>query len=216
MKKRSRLRTRKKHEKRDPSDTPLSFLSEVAEQSKLYSASDYCRYIANMFRGGNLYARWRRIQTVFLPALWISRALRIAWRVFSIIETSAFLLLAVALVLFILPFALILSLAFAARAAYDRRRANRLYASLFCGRRVLAFFPQGESAFLERMAASLAGEYTVLMVDQLPSRGKDGKRIPITCAALRRADGVLLVRGHYYFHLRRTLLREAEFFAAIF
>ena len=216
MKKTIFFHTSQEGRKTEISDPPSALLVAAAEQSKMYSAKDYGRYILDLLRGGNLYARWRRIQAAFLPALWISRAVRIAWRVFSFVETSAFLLLAVAIVLLALPIAALLSLAFASAAAHDRRRANRRYAHLFRGRRVLAFFPQGERDFFDRAISSLSGEYTVLLVGNIPAKGMDGKRIPLTRAAVCRADGVLLVRGHYYFHLRRTLLREAVFFAAIF
>lgn len=196
--------------------SPQQNWREQTNQAKILSAENYFSFLKNEIKEGTPYATWKRVQETFAPALWLGRAVRIFYYIFRAVEASALFLLAVALVFALLPPVLILSLAFSYAAAGERRRANRRYASLFRGRRVLAFTRTQSTPYFDRMLASLTGEYTVLLVGDAASPHFDRKTMPLVRAAHLRQDGVLLVRTPHYFYLRRTLLREADFFAAIF
>ncbi len=196
--------------------SPQQNWREQTEWAKMLSAKSYFSFLKNGVKTGTPYAIWKRMQETFAPALWLGRAVRIFYYVFRVLEASALFVLAAALVLILLPPVLILSLAFSYAAAGDRRRANRRFAPLFRGKRVLAFAQSQGTPYFDRMLASLAEEYTVLLVGDASSTHFDRKTMPLVRAAHLRQDGVLLVRAPYYFYLRRTLLREADFFAAIF
>ena len=196
--------------------SPQQSWREQAKQAEAMSAKNYFAFLKKEIKGGTPYATWKRAQETFAPALWLGRAVRIFYYIFRAVEASALFLLAAALVLVLLPPVLILSLAFSYASAGERRRANRRFAPLFRGKRVLAFAQTQSTPYFNRMLASLADEYTVLLVGDATSPHFDRKTMPLVRAAHRRQDGVLLVRAPYYFYLRRTLLREADFFAAIF
>ena len=196
--------------------SPLQSWNEQAEQAENLSAKNYLSFLKNSIKGGTPYATWKRAQETFAPTLWLGRAVRIFYYIFRAVEASALFLLTAVLVLALLPSVLILSLAFSYAAAGERRRANRRLAPLFRGKRVLAFAQTQSTPYFDRMLASLTDEYTVLLVGDAASSHFDRKTMPLVRAAHQRADGVLLVRAPYYFYLRRTLLRESDFFAAIF
>ena len=196
--------------------SPQQNWQEQAKRTESLSAENYFSFLKKEIKGGTPYATWKRVQETFAPALWIGRAIRIFYYVFRVVEASALFLLASALVLALLPPVLILSMAFSYAAAGERRRANCRFAHLFRGKHVLAFAGTQNTPYFNRMLASLADEYTVLLVGDAASPHFDRKTMPLVRAAYRRQDGVLLVRAPYYFYLRRTLLREADFFAAIF
>ena len=191
-------------------------LSAGSRNAELHDSRSYPSYLLQMFRNGTPYALYRRARGIFGPAFFIGRVARIAIRIFAILQTSATLLLAGAFLLLLLPAVALLTLAYAYAAARDRRRCNRRYAALIADRRVLIFFPSLYHNFCDRQAGELSQKYTVLLVTDAPQEYLAGKKMPLSCAARQRADGVLVVREHYYFHLRKTLLLRAAFCAQIY
>lgn len=191
-------------------------LSAGGRNAELHDSRSYPSYLLQTFRNGTPYALYRRARGIFGPAFFIGRVARIALRIFAILQTSATLLLAGIFLLLLLPVVALLTLAYAYAAARDRRRCNRRYAALIADRRVLIFFPSLYHNFCDRQAGELSQKYTVLLVTDAPQEYLAGKKMPLSCAARQRADGVLVVREHYYFHLRKTLLLRAAFCAQIY
>ncbi|MBQ8174949.1 MAG: hypothetical protein IJ009_06045 [Clostridia bacterium] len=191
-------------------------LFERSSRAQTHAARSYADFLHRSLQKTNAFAVWRRIRAVFAPTLWIGRAVRVMWRVFTFLETGTFLLLLALLFLLLLPVLAVLALAFAVAAMEFRRRENVRLAPRLCGARVLAFFPAERTDFTDRALADLVERYTVLLVTDFPSEFAQGESVSPLHAAVHRSDGVLLVREHYYFYLRRTLLRESAFFAAIF
>lgn len=183
--------------------TPHTRLVAGAESAAAHTLPSYRRFLIKTLKGSHPYAIYERVRAVFTPTLWVARALRIAHRAFLIVETSAFLLFAAAFLLVLLPVLLLLALAFYYATARERRCMNRRLLPLITGRRVLVFFG-------ERAAVSLPSEgYTVLLVT-------DGLPMTPTAVARQTEDGTILVREHYFFYLRRTLLSRAARVALVF
>ena len=185
-------------------------------RAELHAAHGYASFLHLAFFHTNTYSLFRRFRTVFAPTLWIGRVLRFLYRAVMILETGTFLLLLSFLLFLFLPMFTLLAAAFVFRAARQRRRENVRLGPLFRGARVLSFFPSERTPFSDAAWADLAKHYTVLLVTDFFSEFSGTQGISPLRPALLRADGVLLVREHYYFYLRRTLLRETAFFAAIF
>lgn len=187
---------------------------ELSATADATVCTGYFRYLLTVFRGTSPYALWQRARAAFAPAVFLSRCFRILRWIFRIVEASALFLFASVLFLLITPFLLALALAFVAAAALAIRRADRALAPLICARRVLVLFSWGnrKGAF-----AAFAGEYAVLAVTPLFSSPDTGTgRFSIFSAAKVGRDGVILVREYYYFHLAKTLLREAAFCARVY
>ncbi|MBQ8350911.1 MAG: hypothetical protein IJY20_02555 [Clostridia bacterium] len=179
-------------------------LTAAAESAAAHALPSYRRFLLKTLKGSTPYAIYGRLRTAFLPTIWIARVLRIARRVFLIVETSALLVFAAALLIVVLPVFLLLTLAFFHAALRERRRVNHRLAPLVVGRHVLVLFGDGP------IAASLAAHYTVVVVsDQLPTRHP-------SVVAFRTREGIVLVREHYFFYLRRTLLPKARRVALLF
>ena len=184
--------------------SPRERLAAAARNAAVHALPSYYRFALKALKGSPPYAVYERLRSVFSPAFWLARVLRIARRVFLIIEASAFLVFAAAFLLLTLPVLLLLALAFANAVIHERRRMNRRLAASVTGQRVMVFF--GGAG---HMAVGTAG-YTVLLVtDALPLRHP-------AAVAYRRADGVIMVREHYFFYLRRTLLRTTARTALLF
>lgn len=207
---------RNEREKEKGKLTPRVRLSHGHRRAELHAAHGYFSFLYHAFPHTSTYMLFRRFHAVFAPTLWIGRVLRFLFRAVTVLETGTFLLLLSVLFLLLLPVLLLLATAFAFRAARERRRENTRLAPLFRGARVLSFFPAQRTPFAEGAWASLAERYTVVLVTDFFSEFAGGQGISPLRPAFLRADGVLLVREHYYFYLRRTLLRESAFFAAIF
>ena len=201
---------------KDKQRTPHERLGLGHVRAELHTARGYVAFLRRAFPHTGTYTLFRRLRAVFAPTLWIGRALRFLFRVVTILETGTFVLLLSLLFLLLLPVLFLLAAAFVFRAARERRRENTRLAPFFRGARVLSFFPAERTPFADAAWASLSGRYTVLVVTDFFSEFADGEGISLLRPAFLRADGVLLVREHYYFYLRRTLLRESAFFAAIF
>ena len=182
----------------DKNDTAIqNRLYAAAESASLHALPSYGRFLMRVLRASRSYALYARARSVFSPTLWVVRVLRWTHRLLLIVETSALLLLAAALFLMLLPVLAVLLLSFAYAAVRERRRMNRRLAACLVGQRVLVLFENAAPA------ASLAGRYTVLVVgDKLPLRHPAA----VACAI---GKNVLQVREHYYFYLRRTLLKRA-------
>ena len=197
-------------------DTKDAALRSQSLRAHTHAAKGYFDFLRRSLRATDSFAVYRRIRAVFAPTLWIGRALRVAWRILSVVETGTFLLLLTLLFLLLLPFLLVLSLSFLCVALLWRRRENTRLSARLCGARVLVFFPKERTDFFDRACAALAADYTVLIVTDFLSEFACGAKISPLHAAVHRKDGVLIVREHYYFYLRKTLLRESALFAAIF
>lgn len=191
-------------------------LCSVTQSATFHQKRSYLSYLVGVFRRGAPYVLYRRARALVYPAILLGRMLRIARLIFRIVETSAVLLLALTLFFVLLPPFLLLSLVLACLTFIENRRADRRFAEFFEGRRVIAFFRSEPSEFFLALAASLAGEYTVLLVTDLPhtffEKGK-GRGI---LAARKRQDGVLVVREQYWFRLRRRFLPRTAFFATVY
>ena len=175
-----------------------------ADNAVAHALPSYRRYLIKTLKSSQPYALYARARTVFRPTLWIARALRILRRAFLIIETSALLLFAAACLLLILPPVLLVGLAVFHAALRERRRMNRRLASRISGCHVTIFFAGNASVSL------LPWQGTVLCVtDVLPMRHP-------AAVACMTANGVLYVREHYFFYLRRTLLPFAKRVAVVF
>lgn len=173
------------------------------QAAALHELPSYRQFLIKTLKSSQPYGLYARIRTAFAPTIWLARIFRIARRVFLIIETSAVLLFTAAILLLLLPLALVIALAIVQAALRERRRMNRRLAQLIVGRRVAILFA-GESAL------ALTAGYTVLCVtDTLPSRHP-------AVSACRARNGAILVREHYFFYLRRTLLPKAKRVALIF
>lgn len=183
---------------------PSDRMAAAAESAAAHALPSYRRFVIRALKGSTPYALYERLRSAFLPTIWIARVLRIARRVLLVIETSAFLILAAALLILVLPIFLLLALSFFNAALRERRRMNRRLAPRLIGGRVLVCFGSGAPV------AALAAKYTVIVVtDQLPLRH------PSTVACCTHS-GLIFVREHYFFYLRRTLLPRASRVALIF
>ena len=172
-------------------------LNAVKEAAALHTLPSYTRFLFGVLRAGRPYVLYARLRNFFLPTVWVMRALRIARRVLLLIETSAVLLLAAAILLALLPVALIFGFSLLVAVLRERRRTSRVLAPQLTEHRVVVLFENSSAAL------SFLSSYIVLVVtDDLPTRS-------LAAVAFRSSNGVLFVRTHYYFHLRRTLLQRS-------
>lgn len=176
---------------------------ERLQAAVLHELPSYRQFLIKTLKSSQPYGLYARIRAAFAPTIWLARIFRITRRVFLIIETSAVLLFVAALFLLLLPLALLLALALVQAALRERRRMNRRLAPLIVDRRVAVLFAG------ERALALTAGYTVVCVTDALPSRHP-------ALVACRAKDGAILVREHYFFYLRRTLLPQAKRVALIF
>ena len=176
---------------------------ERLKAAVLHELPSYRQFLIKTLKSSQPYGLYARIRAAFAPTIWLARIFRITRRVFLIIETSAVLLFVAALFLLLLPLALLLALALVQAALRERRRMNRRLAPLIVDRRVAVLFAG------ERALALTAGYTVVCVTDALPSRHP-------ALVACRAKDGAILVREHYFFYLRRTLLPQAKRVALIF
>ena len=176
---------------------------ERLQAAVLHELPSYRQFLIKTLKSSQPYGLYARIRAAFAPTIWLARIFRITRRVFLIIETSAVLLFVAALFLLLLPLALLLALALVQAALRERRRMNRRLAPLIVDRRVAVLFAG------ERALALTAGYTVVCVTDALPSRHP-------ALGACRAKDGAILVREHYFFYLRRTLLPQAKRVALIF
>jgi hypothetical protein len=171
-------------------------VKQATASAAAHALPSYLRFLIRVWKGSTRYALYERLRTVFLPTIWIARVLRIARIVLIVIEASALALLSAALFLVVFPVFAMLSLGILHAALRERGRMNRRLAPFVVDRHVLILFG-------ERSRVLQDASHTVLVVcDQLPTRQP-------AAVACRMADGVTLVREHYFFYLRRTLLRKA-------
>lgn len=176
---------------------------ERLQAAVLHELPSYRQFLIKTLKSSQPYGLYARIRAAFAPTIWLARIFRITRRVFLIIETSAVLLFVAALFLLLLPLALLLALALVQAALRERRRMNRRLAPLIVDRRVAVLFAG------ERALALTAGYTVVCVTDALPSCHP-------ALVACRAKDGAILVREHYFFYLRRTLLPQAKRVALIF
>lgn len=195
--------------------TPHAMHRAAARNATLHEARTYFGFLAEHFRRGTPYALYRRIRAFVYPAILIGRIFRIASYVFLVIRASAVLILTVTVLAVLLPPLLLWLLVTALLALHDRLACDRRFAHLIDGRRVLVFLACEAGGFADRAAAGLAQNYTVLLVSDFPSDYLGGARLPTFSAARLRGDGALILREHYYFHLRRRIADRAAFFAVI-
>ncbi len=186
------------------------------ENAVAHAARRYGGYLWSVFRRGTPYLFFQRLFSAFSPAFLIARVLRMAVRVLLFVERSAHLLLLLLVLLLLAPLLLLVFLGFSYAAYHARRRANRRFAGLFRGRRVVAFFPQKSTPYAATLYQELARTYTVLVVSDFREHAPGEEPLHPIAAALPLFENCLYLREHYYFYLRRTLLREAVFFATIY
>ena len=187
-------------------------LSEIAKNAAAHTHRGYLSYLFAVFRHGTPYALLYRITAAFSPALLILRALRIAWRILLLVERSALLLLLLGVLLFLLPLLVFLLLLYALFVRIAHRRTDRRCARLFTDQRVVALFSVSDTGYTERLCRALSRSYTVMLVGEWPQ----GARPSLLSCVLPLSSRCFYVREHYFFHLRRTLLRKSAFFAEIY
>lgn len=176
----------------------------VQEATALHALPSYGHFLGRLLRTSRPYTAYTRIRTLFSPTLWLWRLFRLANRLLVLVETGAMLILALAFLLLLLPPAGLLALAFFCAVRREMRRADRRLAAAIAGRHVVILFAENASA------AIFPPFYTVLVVSsRLPCRS------PVR-VALRTSAGAILVREHYFFHLRRSLLSQAARAALLF
>lgn len=190
-------------------------LRTLVKKAESTNRRSYLAYLFASFRNTSPYALWQRARAAFAPAIFLSRVFRVLRWVFRILETSALLLFAAALLLLATPFLLAAVIFLAVTVVVSCRYADRRLSPFLTDKRVLVLFSSPESG--GGALASLSSAYTVLLVIPrfAPPPAGTG-RFPITAAARRREDGVILVRDDYYFHLLRTRLFRPAFCARIY
>ncbi len=194
------------------SEKAREYAKELSQNAAVHARRGYLRYLWSVFRRGTPYTLFHRISTRFSPVLFMARVLRIAWRVLLIAERSALLLLLVGIFLALAPVFLLLLIMFVCVMLVAHRRADHRYDSLFCGQRVVAVFSLSDGMYPKGLCCELSRDYTVLVVGELPKE----QTLSLFSPTLLLAPRCLYVREHYFFHLRRTLLRKAAFFAAVY
>lgn len=189
-----------------------NYALELGKNAAAYARGGYLGYVFAVFRHGTPYTLFRRLVARFSSVLFLARALRIALRVLLIAERSALLLLLLGLLFLLFPVFLVLSVLFAVITRVAQYRADRLYAHLFAEQRVVALFPVAGKVCTELFARDLSREYMLLIVGEFPQ----GVSLSPFSSARLMLPRCLCVREHYFFHLRRTLLRKSTFFAQIY
>ena len=192
-----------------------ALVEALAQSAEEYQTSRYGRYLLAAFRRTSPYVLWQRARDAFAPALFLSRAFRVLRWTLRILEASALFLLLLAVLLIAAPVLLVLLLSFLSASRKSRRHADRILAPCLENRRVLLLFSPLTPA-TARVFAPLCSKYTVLLVVPFFPPTDAQTRFPLVHVACRRADGVILVREHYYFHLARHLLGRSAFCARIF
>lgn len=186
------------------SDQARKAIEEETARALLYGQPSYLRFLLRVIKDSRSYARYARLRAFFSPTLWVVRIFRWARILFRILELSAVLVVAAAIFLLLLPILLLGLIGFWIAVVRERRRMNRRILPLLVGRRVLVLFGDGA------IPSSLASQYTVFLVGEM-----DPVRAP-AAVAMRRSDGVILIREHYFFYLRRTLFLRAARVALLF
>lgn len=210
---------RQKQQKRNPANVQAGMVDlaeSLAQNAEAYHMPGYGRYLLAAFRRTSPYVLWQRARDAFAPAIFLSRAFRVLRWTLRILEASALLLLLLALLLVATPVLLVLFLSFLSAVLTNRRRTDRILAPRLENKRVLLLFSPVACASVARVFAPLCSEYTILLVVPFFSPSEIAAHFPLSHAAYRRADGVILVREHYYFHLARHLLGRSAFCARIF
>lgn len=190
-------------------------LSAAADHAAAHRARAYLSYLFRIFRATTPYALYLRARAVFRPTLFVARLFRLLARLFAFLETTALFVLVFSFLLVLAPAALFLLLLITVVTVFARRKFLRRHAPALRGR-VLVFFPLAHTPFLEQSYAALAAHYTVLVVtDRLGDYQRRPRPHPLA-PAVRRADGVILLREHTFFAYRPYLRRHAASLALVY
>ena len=150
---------------------------------------------------------------------YIRRARMIVWilRILSILSLAlragAFVLLATALFVVILPLTAVMMLAILLTALLESRRTNRRLLDETQERRICVLFLAADSpnAFLFANARDLASRgYTVLLISPYWLSPRGMKRGRFYCTARAEADHIFLIRRYYFFSLRKHVINARE------
>lgn len=197
---------------RSDDNTPQRLAAQALRRYRLFEGRSYARYMWGGFRETGFYQRIRDFWVNFRRYRLISRCVTVAAALFTIMGTSAVVLLTGVVCLLFVPAALLLAGGTTLLGLFRRKEQNAHLRSEVEGRTVYLFFPAEirKASFAAGMLRELAGrpQSAVFVVSPYSwsAKGLGGQGFYIN--ARREEAHLFLLRRHYFFFFRRLLDEE--------
>jgi len=193
-------------------ELPLRLAAQAVRRYRLFEGRSYPRYLWVSFRETDFYQRIRDFWINFRRYRLISRCVTVAAALFTIMGTSAVMLLTAAICLLFIPAALLLAGGTTLLGLFRRKEQNAQLRAEVEGQTVYLFFPASfhVSSFAKGMLRELAGrpQSAVFVISPYSwsTRGLGGHGFYVN--ARKEGSHLFLLRRHYFFFFRRLLNSE--------
>ncbi len=186
-----------------------------ALNAKLYSKKSYTTYLAGLIANTSFFRLYKRLLYIVRKYTFISTTLKIIAYILTFVQSGALFVLAASVSIISLPFTFIIGYSALAAALFGRRRLNKKLSKFFDGKNIFVMFPQrgnelNSDSFFSGNAKEFAkGENNAVIIVSpyfFSSRSISGKK-KVFISAREEDENILTVKRHYYFTLKRKLLK---------
>ncbi|MBR6708622.1 MAG: hypothetical protein IKL84_02970 [Clostridia bacterium] len=202
----------------DTTDEIRTRLHAVADDERSLSLRHYPAYLLARLRATSLWVHWQRVLRAFRRWRIFTATIRVLLIAFTWLETGAFFLVYAAVVLLALPLLLLSGAILLTVGLLEHRQYNARLARQLADKHVYLFFPDSRTLkashdYLCGMVRDFAARPDTAVIVVSPyfwsGRGLADRRPYVTLRCEAVGDVCLyLVRRHYYFSLRRHVLRN--------
>ena len=184
--------------------------------ARLFSKKSYSAYLVGLIANTSVFKLYRKFLDYLRKYSFITTTLKIVSFIFAFLETSAVFILAASFFVVSLPLTFLVGYAALLLTLFGKRRAKMKVKEAIEGKSVTILFPQRgraltEDSFFSGMTRDICrrtGGVAIVVSPYFYSTRGISKSNKLFLSMRDEGDGVLLVRRHFFFSLKRKILKE--------
>lgn len=198
------------------SDLPHTSFDRQALNVRLFSRKSYTSYLAGLIANTSIFQLYRKIIVYARKYALITTTLKILSFIFSFLQTGAIFVIAASLFVVSLPFTFIGGYAALIFTFFGNKKLKKKTAQMLEGKKIAVFFTQkgrslDDSSFFAGMVRELCDRTDGVAIIVSPyffsPRGiTDNRRFYLSLR--NETDNIIIVRRHFFFTVRRKMLKE--------
>ena len=208
-----RTKGRKAHHSTDPISAAFD---RQAVGSRLFSKKSYSAYLVGLITNTSIFKLYGKILGYARKYSFITTTLKIFSFIFAFLQTSAVFIIAASFFLVSLPLTFLVGYAAILLTVFGKKRAKKKVRSAICGKKITVLFPQkgralAEDSFFSGMARDICrrtGGVAIVVSPYFFSTRGISKNKKMFLSMRDEGGGVLLVRRHFFFSLKRNVLKN--------
>lgn len=197
-------------------DTASSVFERQSTGARLFSKRSYSAYLMGLIANTSVFKLYRKFLDYLRKYSFITTTLKIVSFIFTFLETSAVFILAASFFVVSLPLTFLVGYAALLLTMFGKRRAKRKVKKAIEDKKVTILFPQrgkalSEDSFFAGMTRDICrrtGGVAIVVSPYFYSTRGISKSKRLFLSMRDESNGILLVRRHFFFSLKRRILKD--------